>query len=91
MNERDMQVAKSMITQPASIAQTTCTDQHIQTQSAAGGILSNLPGGNISETMGPLIEQPFIKNLTSNFMSAKSFRKLTIHDQQQLRSSDGTV
>ena len=76
MNERDMQVAKSMITQPASIAQTTCTDQHIQTQSAAGGILSNLPGGNISETMGPLIEQPFIKNLTSNFMSANPLGSL---------------
>lgn len=76
MNERDMQVAKSMITQPASIAQTTCTDQHIQTQSAAGGILSNLPGGNISETMGPLIEQPFIQNLTSNFMSANPLGSL---------------
>jgi hypothetical protein len=87
MNESDMQIAKSMITQPTPIEQTTCADQHIQRMSGTGGIMSNPAAGNISASLGPLVEQPFIQNLTSNFMAGNPLGSL----QSMINNSYGKV
>ena len=66
MTQRDMQVARSMITQSPPVEIITCLDQDLQRISAAGALHAN-PGGDISRTTGPLVEQPMIQNIMSNF------------------------
>jgi hypothetical protein len=65
-----IEAAKSIITEPADIAMMSCLDQQQALLNASGGIFSN-PGGDISATLGPLAQQPLMKEV-NNFMGGVS-------------------
>ncbi len=65
-----IEAAKSIITEPADIAMMSCLDQTHALLNASGGVFSN-PGGDISATLGPLAQQPYMQEV-NNFMGGVS-------------------
>jgi hypothetical protein len=99
MNERDMQIAKTRIAKPTDIAVMTCADQTAEQLSNVGGVHANPQGGNVSDTLGPLVMEPLKKSLTKlgegnplgslGSMAMNSYAEITAEFNKALGSLTG--
>ena len=61
--QQQFEAANSVITQPTPVEQLTCFDQTTEVFSQIGGIHSNVPQGNISNSIAPAVQQPLMRQL----------------------------
>jgi len=75
LHQQNVETANALITQPTPIEQLTCAEQYTETMNKVGGIQSN-PGGDISGSIGPLVQQPF-QGMMQQFMGGNIAGSIT--------------